>query len=1137
MKGTEMQDDSKLRNYEKIMAALRGVRRREESVALRRALFLTSAVFLGILLLSTALEAVFYLDIAGRTLLFALAAIGVAAAAGIFLMPVLAPRFSAARRKSEDIVALEVGEKFPEIQDRLLNAMQVFREMQKETHVAWSPALVDAGFRDVADAFDRLDLAPVTDGTPARKAGTVLLVALGLTVAAFAMLPGSMGGAFWRLLQFRTDFAPPAPFTFTVEPGDIEAVKGERVQLRATTTAAKQPEIVFHVRLDEQEEFDAVATVRDSSGAWTHDVEGLRNSIVYYAEAAGYRSRHYRIDVVDRPIVRSLRVRLTFPSYTGLSPRYLDDNVGDVSALAGTRVTLEVGLSKELRRAALVFSDSTELPLTVDELRGQASFVLRKDASYHVALEDENGIVNANPIEYSLSVLPDLGPTVDIIEPGRNRNLDESMRLPLLVRIADDYGFSKMVLRYRLTASRYEKPQEEYSSIAVPLPSQREKEMEVAWIWNLTSLGLVPEDVLSYYVEIYDNDNVRGPKVGRSQIFSLRLPSLEEVFARADAEQDKAIEDLEETLKAAEDVQRELDKLQQEIKQENAEKLDWQQQKKVEELMKRQEEMMKDIKEINEKLGDLKEDMQKQNMLSEETLQKYEELDQLMKEVDAPELREARKRMEDMMKQMSPEQMKEALQDFKFNEENFRKSIERTIDLLKRIQIEQKVDELAKRADDMASQQEDLAERTENADPKDQAELDRLAEEQRQMKKQMEAMDREMKELQEKMEEFPQEMPLDEMREAQAEMNLSQMQQSMNNSASQCQGGNCKNASQQQKKTAEQMRKFQKKMEKVKKKLNQNMNQMVQRGFQKALKETLEMSKRQEDLKNRVQQMPVNSPQFREASREQMELMEQLNQTGNELMELAKKTFAVNPEMAKHLGEAMKKMQESMKSMQNRDQRSGGQQQGGAMAELNEAAKQLAKAMQSASQGGSSMGGSLMQQLRQMAQQQMDINGQMPSPSNGMSMQDRQQLQRMMTQQTAVQKTLQELNEEAKRSEEGKRLMGDLERIAEEMQEVVRDMQQNNVNPNTLQKQERILSRLLDASRSMRERDWEKRRRSRTGDDVARRSPGRLSDELTDPREAIRSDLQKAVNEGYARDYEALIRRYFERLESVITRE
>lgn len=1130
-----MQTDRQLSNYQRIMDALRGVRAREEGVSLRRGLFLTLAITAGIVLVAMALESVFYLGIEGRTTLFFVALAGILTAAGVLLGPPLMKRWSGRRRKSEDTVAEEVGAHFPDLRDRLLNAMQVFREMRKDKHVGWSPALVDAGFTDVAEHFDRLDLEPVVDGRPARTAGRSMLLSVGLFAAVFAMLPATMGGSFTRLLQFRTDFAPPAPFEFIVEPGDHDTVKGAALQLSATTTAAQQPNVTFYLREEGQEEFDAVATERDSSGQYVHRIPGVRRSLIYYAEAEGYRSRHFRIEVVDRPFVRSMRVKLTFPSYTKLPPRYLDDNMGDITALAGTRVSLDLALSKEIADAALVFGDSAEADIEVTDTKAQAQFTVTRDASWHVALRDVNGIDNANPITYTVKVVPDMVPVIDILEPGENTNLDESMRLATLTRIADDYGFSRLVLKYRLVASRYERPQEKWSSIELPLPSRRELEMEVPYIWNLTSLSLVPEDVLNYFIEVYDNDNVRGPKVGRSQVFSLRLPSLEEVFARADAEQEKAIDNLEETLKAAEDVQREMQKLQQEMKQQNAEKLDWQQQKKLEELMQRQKEMIKDVKDVNEQMSQLKEDMQKQNMISEETLQKYEELQELMEQVDAPELREAQKRMEELARQMTPEQMKEAMENFEFNEENFRKSIERTIDLLKRIQIEQKVDEITKRSKDLADKQEELAERTENADPTDQNELDKLAEEQRKLQKEAEAMQREMDELQKKMEEFPQEMPLDEMQDAQNEMQQANMQQSMSQSASQCQGGQCQGACQSQKKTAENLRKVQKKMEKVKKKLNQNMQRMVQRAFQKALKDVLDMSKRQEELKNQVQKLPVNSPQYREAQREQMRLMEQLNQTGNELMELAKKSFAVNKKMAEHLGKAMNQMKNAMQSMQNRDQRSGGQQQGGAMAQLNEAAKQISSAMQKSSQPGGGQGGSLLQQLRQMAQQQMDINANMPTPMDGkMSQRERQQIQRLMQQQSAVQKTLQELNEEAKRSEEGKRLLGDLERIAEEMQEVVRDMQQENVNPNTLQKQERILSRLLDASRSMRERDWEKRRRSRTGQDVARRSPGQLGDDVLDPKEGLRHDLQKAVNEGYSRDYERLIRRYFEGLETVV---
>lgn len=173
----------------------------------------------------------------------------------------------------------------------------------------------------------------------------------------------------------------------------------------------------------------------------------------------------------------------------------------------------------------------------------------------------------------------------------------------------------------------------------------------------------------------------------------------------------------------------------------------------------------------------------------------------------------------------------------------------------------------------------------------------------------------------------------------------------------------------------------------------------------------------------------------------------------------------------------------------------------------------------------------MMQQLRQMAQSQQSLNAMTQQMGKqGMSQQQMAQMQRLAAQQGALQKSLEQLNEEAKRSDEGRRIMGDLRKIAEDMQEVVRDMQSGDVNPETIDKQERILSRLLDASRSTRERDWEKKRRSQTGEDVVRRSPGSLDPRLTDPNQSVRSDVQRAMSEGYTRDYETLIRQYFEAL-------
>ena len=99
------------------------------------------------------------------------------------------------------------------------------------------------------------------------------------------------------------------------------------------------------------------------------------------------------------------------------------------------------------------------------------------------------------------------------------------------------------------------------------------------------------------------------------------------------------------------------------------------------------------------------------------------------------------------------------------------------------------------------------------------------------------------------------------------------------------------------------------------------------------------------------------------------------------------------------------------------------------------------------------------------------------------------------------------------------------------MNEVIKNLEQNNVNPETIKKQERILSRLLDASKSMNERDYEKKRKSETGTQVVRRSPNNIDLNSLEGKSQLQEELLKALEQGYSKDYQELIRKYFEELE------
>jgi len=178
-----------------------------------------------------------------------------------------------------------------------------------------------------------------------------------------------------------------------------------------------------------------------------------------------------------------------------------------------------------------------------------------------------------------------------------------------------------------------------------------------------------------------------------------------------------------------------------------------------------------------------------------------------------------------------------------------------------------------------------------------------------------------------------------------------------------------------------------------------------------------------------------------------------------------------------------------------------------------------------------------MGRLGQMAGQQQGINqgtqqaqGQ-SGEEGGMTAAQMAAYGRLAGQQGSLSKSLQELAQEAKNSGDFSKILGDLDKIAKEMTEVQTSLSQGEVNPETTSKQERILSRLLESQKSLRERDYEKRRTAQSGTNVVREGPSAINFGSQEGKNRLREELFQVREGKYARDYEELIRKYFEQLE------
>jgi hypothetical protein len=1102
------------------------VRRQVDRAATARGLLLWGTLGVAMLLLLAGIESLAFMGPVLRTVLFWLAAAGLGTSLAALVGVPLLRLSGILKGASETEIAAAVGTQFPGVADRLVNVLQ----LRGADPSFSSPALVEAAFLDLDRETQGLDFAAVVDRASVRRARNLFLTSAGVMAALLVLLPSALVPAAERLLRHGERFDRPASLTFLVDPGNKEIVRGETVEVRITVEGEHPDEVVLAVRPEGQVNPDRRRLTPAADGSFRDRLPSVRTTTEYFVEALETASPEYRLHVSDRPVARLLRIHLTPPAYSRVPASSLEDNVGSITALKGTRVNVEVEANHALAAALLVFNDSSRVPMRVNGLRAGAEWTVRREGSYIVRLADPQGLESIDPVEYAVTVFPDRYPTAAIPVPGMNLDVTEASSLSMVFSLTDDFGCSGARLAYRLAHSRYGTPSETFTFVELPMPADERTQVVLPYTWDLKPLALVPEDQVQYYVEVFDNDRVSGPKSAVSETYTLRLPSLDEVFADVDRGNEQTMETLQETMRRVEEARKDAEELRNEMRKEE-QKMDWQDQQKTQQLLKNYEQIQKKLAEAEQAMKENVRTMQDNKVLSPETMEKFQELQQLMQEINSPELADALKRMQDAMQQMNPDMMRQALTSFQFSEENFRKGIERTLNLLKRIQAEQKLDELARRVDEMRQQQEEAKRGLEETGGKPDAKTaDELARRQEELRKAAAEAAKTLDDVQKRMEEFPSEMPLQEMAEARKSLQESGLMEQLSEIAEQMRSGQFSEASEGQQQAMQKMDRTAQQLQQAKQAMQRQQQRQIVNEMRRALQDLVALSRKQEDLKNQTRGLDPSSPQMRQNAQEQMDVMRDLGQVAERMSRVGQKSFAVSPEMGKSLGDAMRSMGQSVDALEDRNASAASQQQGAAMGSLNAAAQQVQEAINGMMQGGGQGGGmgGFMMRLQGLTGQQQGIN-QGTRGLQSMTQEQAAGMARMAAEQAIVRKSLEQLSREAANRGELSKMLGDLNQIAREMMEVQSDLSRGDVQSETIQRQERIVSRLLDAQRSARERDFEKRRKADVGLNVRRGSPpGLLQKDLQG---RPRRDLLKELDAGYTRDYQELIRRYFEAME------
>ncbi len=1021
-------------------------------------------------------------------------------------------------------LALQIGQRLPEIGDRILNAVQLSREE--------APQGISSSLHQAAVQSGILVIENVPTGLlfPTHRILKYLKRA-GIGVASLLLLYiinfQDTNAAIARLSQPEVTFKYPLPIELQLSVQVNQVLAGDSLLLSGLVEGRSidQVELIVVSRKDTN---IFLLPVVDQS--FSMPMNHLLASFTAQARVSNTRpwepwkvieSPALDVMVINRPLVQDLNIRIQPPAYTRLPTEIFTRNIMDINGFKGSRIKIEGLASKEIASASLRFDHAKSIPLEMKGPRFSVSFTLNRADQAWIELIDHENVNNLDPLIYPIYVKHDIAPIIRLLIPGQDVILGEKLELPTRLKLDDDFGFSRLELNYQIQHPDYLMEDTTTYRVNIDLPRTKLSSLEFNYIWDMNGISMMPEDAIQYWFTVWDNNGVDAPKQASTQKWLARLPSLDEMFEEIAQGNEQVKKDQEDILEVVKEIKEKVSELALEVQKDP--NLSWEQQQEASEAIEQVKNLKEQLEAISEQLDQMMTSAEEQNLFSEETLDKYAELQQLMEDLITPELREAMERLQEAMEKDNPREMEAALEDFQAAMENFQKSVERTLEIFKQVEIEQKIDELAKRLNDLAERQETLNSDIENGDTEDAA---------MQEEKIADDFDK-TQEVAESLEDLldqSEELSSESVQDLQEQMQQEQISQNLEQASSLMQAGQMSQAKPSSEQAEKSLKKMASQSSQMQSDLQQQMMEEVMSEFRSALLKTLRLSQAQEDLEGPTAKTSRQSSLLRDYADSQMGLIQGLQQLSSELQQLGNKTFAVSPAMGKSMGSVLANMQEAVKGLEARNPRQSAQSQAAARESLNRMARQLANSMESLQQSGESSGFSeFMQQLQQMAGQQQGLNQQTMMQMGNGSPSMMQQLARQQMQ----------LREALKQIENGmgsdSRMLGDLGKIGDEMEEVAKKLQGKRPSQKIHEQQERILSRLLDAQRSATKKDFSKKRKSETADsNPTWMGSGALPEGLGEARNQLYEELIFSLKQEYTREEQSLIREYFNRLEAEI---
>jgi len=578
---------------------------------------------------------------------------------------------------------LLIQKHFSGIQDKLLNIIELSEYHSNQS----SNDLVLASIDQKIDELKVFDFNEAVNYRNIRLMSVYFLFSLLITAGIFVVNRNIFTESTNRIIHYNQQFVKPAPFTFLLENKNLKAKKGDPFTIQLEVQGDELPQIVY-INIDGNN----YLMKSNSEGGFQFEMASVINPVQFYFTDLKYNSEKYNLELLPKPGINSFTTEINPPVYTTLKNQVFN-NLGDLQVPLGTRVKWTFqGI--DVDSLYIVLNDSVRLDGVKNDEGFQVDNSFYKSTNYNVYIQ--NKVTEPElALSYFVDVIPDLYPEIDVLEVQDSLNITRFFFKGI---IGDDYGFSSLQFHFNINNT----------DSAINIQFLRAlNDQEFYYSFDFSELP-DPEGIISYYFSVSDNDVINHYKTTTSKSFTFQFPNKEELEEFTNEQFDNLANKLELSRKLSKEIQNDLNNLQYKNMETNLS--DWEKSQMVNDIVQKQnqlEQLHEQIKQENERLNNYMNSFTDQ---SEEVLEKQKQIEQLLEEVFTDELKKLMEEFNKLAEDFDSKKLNELTKNMNLTFDDLQKQLDRNIEMLKKMKVEQKLQDVIDQINEMATEEEQLSE-------------------------------------------------------------------------------------------------------------------------------------------------------------------------------------------------------------------------------------------------------------------------------------------------------------------------------------------------------------------------------------------------------------------------------------------